>query len=719
MKIRFSLYRQILRTYWQRPLVLLLSALFLAGWLSLVWGPTSGNVMRVGARPQKPGPSTTVITTAVTPPADRARSIETFADLLERTDPAEIRSLYLTRLNADDPLPDLRPFENLVFLSLSGFELTTDEADRICQLPRLNGLTLVEPLLHKGVLERVGGKVSQLELLSPPLESHADEIPQMTQVKLLAVHLLNASPAFLEQVTRLPALEQLTLLTSEGAVINGPLPRRPQTLDQIDLSPEQLALLRDKPTLKEVYANWFLMRRLRGFTDATLLPVRALPTTYSKYRLNAFRGAVFLTAILFAVLALQLWAHFITPAARLTPDYLAPHQRLAVGILTAGTLLISLPLLRQEIGVLPAINLTLLLPALGSLFLIAQLSRKPFWQWAAVPLVVLVVPFLTAFSNLFLNVNTSEVIWYLRGHLPWMALMIITGEVLCIAWLLIRFPVITVQVNEASDRLPAFSPKPEVSYPQRQGQQLNQRFLRMLDLSPDKLHLSHRSIWQMARLWRLGNAYRPRNLLLTLAYFLFFGFLIQGFTYLLTGEPAFSQPLPLVTILFSSFCGIGIFLPPLTWWQRRRSMASEALHPVSRTSLVKQLYLGLALDHYILVTGLLLLVILALYRFDLTARNSEFCSLLLLVGLAVPLWIIGTNAAVIVFQRTWIIVGSMFGLYLLAILSVAAVLTWYLRYQVDTVHAGLFLIIVTLTAVTVALGLNVLMYRAALKREWG
>jgi hypothetical protein len=717
MRIRYGLYRQILKTYWQRPLVLLLSALFLSGWLMLVWGPTSGDVMRVGARPRKPGPSATVITGAVPPRAHRARSIETFADLLERTDPAEIRSLYLTRVKPDDPLPDLRPFRNLVFLNLSGFELTADEAEQICKLPRLDSLELQDSSFAPGVLERVGRKVSQLELLSPALESHADEIPQMTQVKLLAVHLLNASPAFLAQVTRLPALQQLTLLPTEGAIINGPLPRKPQTPDQIDLSSEQLALLRDNPTLKEVYADWFVMRRFRKFNDATLLPVRALPITYSKYRLNAFRGAVFLSAILLAVLALQLWAHFITPAARLTPDYLAPHRRMAVEILVAGTLLISLPLLRQEIGVLPALSLTLMLPALGSLFLIAQLSRKPFWQWGSLPLWLLVVPFLTIFSNPLLKVNTSEVIWYLRGHLPWQALMIITGEVLCIAWLLIRFPVITEQVHEASATLPAFSPWNQASSPEQQGQQAGHYLLKLFDPSPDKLHLSHRSIWQMARLWRLGNTYRPRALLLAMAYVLVFGLMIQGLKYLLTGEPLFSQSRPLVAGLFSSFGGICIFLPPLIWWQRRRSLASEALHPVNRNSLVKQLYLALAVDHGILVTGLL--IMLAWLGFDSTAGSSEFCSLLLLVGLAAPLWIIGTNAAVLVFQRAWIIVGSMFGLYLLAALSVAAVLTWYLRSQADTLHAGLFLFIATLTAIALALGLNVLMYRAALKREWG
>jgi hypothetical protein len=62
-------------------------------------------------------------------------------------------------------------------------------------------------------------------------------------------------------------------------------------------------------------------------------------------------------------------------------------------------------------------------------------------------------------------------------------------------------------------------------------------------------------------------------------------------------------------------------------------MESEALHPVRLKQLVKQLYLGLALDH----------------RYD---------------------------PAVIVFQRAWIIVGFMLGLYLFTVLSVAAVLIW-------------------------------------------
>ncbi|QDT80217.1 hypothetical protein Mal35_36880 [Gimesia maris] len=159
MKGHLNLYRQILKTYWQRPLILLLTAAFFILLLSLALGPTGGNVMQVGARPRTPGP---VATGAVTPQADRSRTLPTSSDLLQRADPAAIHSLYLYRLKTDDPLPDLRPFRNLVFLSLSGFELTAVEAEQICQLPRLDGLELLESTLQPGVLERVGRKVSQL-----------------------------------------------------------------------------------------------------------------------------------------------------------------------------------------------------------------------------------------------------------------------------------------------------------------------------------------------------------------------------------------------------------------------------------------------------------------------------------------------------------------------------------------------------------------------------
>ena len=48
MTSRFALYKQILRTYWQRPLILLLAGVIFLFYLFLVFGPTSGDVFQVG-----------------------------------------------------------------------------------------------------------------------------------------------------------------------------------------------------------------------------------------------------------------------------------------------------------------------------------------------------------------------------------------------------------------------------------------------------------------------------------------------------------------------------------------------------------------------------------------------------------------------------------------------------------------------------------------------
>jgi len=341
MKGHLNLYRQILKTYWQRPLILLLTAIYLILILSLALGPTGGNVMQVGALPQAPGPVATVITGAVTPQADRSRTLPTLSDLLQRADPAEIRSLYLSRLNDDDPLPDLSPFRNLVYLELIDFELTAADVEQICQLPKLDALVFLGTQLPTGALQSFGEKVTQLEVLASALEAHSSETPNMTSVRL---HYDNTSPELLTHVTQIPALQQLSLIASLNYDPSHKQPETKQTWNAIDLSQEQIEQLRSSPTLKEVYANWFLMKHLRHFNESALLPVRALPITYSKSKLGAIQRTVFSGALLFAILFLQLWAHFVTPAARLTPNYFAPHRCIAVLILSTGSLLLPLTL---------------------------------------------------------------------------------------------------------------------------------------------------------------------------------------------------------------------------------------------------------------------------------------------------------------------------------------------------------------------------------------
>tara|TARA_R100001143_G_C3294021_1_gene102552 strand:- start:362 stop:679 length:318 start_codon:yes stop_codon:yes gene_type:complete len=104
---------------------------------------------------------------------------------------------------------------------------------------------------------------------------------------------------------------------------------------------------------------------------------------------------------------------------------------------------------------------------------------------------------------------------------------------------------------------------------------------------------------------------------------------------------------------------------------------------------------------------------------DVSAGTLELFNLMLLVSIAAPLWILGTNATVLVFKRTWIIVGSMFALYTLAGTLVISIIAWQYQPGSNFIPDLQTMFVSTLMAIAGALCLNVLMYRAALKREWG
>ena len=713
MKTQITLYKQILKTYWQRPLILLLTALFLVFYLSLVFGPTGGNVIQVGARPQAPGR----IYTALSSNPEKSRHFQTLSDLLKSVDPAEIRSLSLTKMNTNDLLPDLRPFRNLVYLDLSDFELTQANVDQICQLPKLDALVLMDSRLPSGALQRFGEKVSQLEILASALEASPTEIPKMSKVKLLALHLVNASSKVLEYVTQIPQLQQLTLVRSRNYDASHQQASKRQPWQDIDFSAEQIALLRNDSTLKEVYANWFLMKRIRGFDESTLLPVRALPITYSKSKLSAIKTTVFLSAMLFAILALQLWAHFISPAARLVPNYLVPHRRIAVWILSTATLLLCLVLLRYDVGLLPALSIVLLLPAMCCLFAVIQLSKNTYAQWLLPPMVLTFLLFIPLFSETGFKAIASTAIWFLRGNMLELAMTIITIEVLLIAWSLTKLPAITEMANEGFLTTPAFSPWDRERLQQKQWQKPGNPFTWLLDRGISELHYSDRSTWKMVRLWQRGNTFRPIIMLLFLGMICFISLLFQGIISFMKGEVLFTQPPLLLAGGLTSLCSIGAILPAIIWWRRRKSMAVESLRPVNRKTLVKQLYLFMALDHACLVIGLLIIPVLL-------AKNAaggivEILSLLLLIGLATPLWIVGINATVIVFKQAWVIVGSMFVLYTIAGALVITPIIWHYNLQSGDTLSLQYLCVAVFAAIAGAICLNLFMYYAALKREWG
>lgn len=710
-------YKQIFKTYWQRPLIVLFTVLLLPIVLVLALGETSGNVMQISARPHAPDRIERVYTDSKKTNHKNEQDLQTLSDLLERVDPKDVTALNIMRLNVDDPLPDLSPFQNLVYLDLGGFNLTEADVDQICDLPKLDALVISGTKFPAGTIQRIGQKVSQLELLALTLESHLDEISQMSKVKLLALYLVNASPDLLNYVVEIPQLQQLTLVESQLIEPRGWTPRRTQAWDTIDLNEHQIALLRNHPTLKDVYANWFFMKRSRKFNESTLLPVRALPITYSKNKIEAIGWTMFAMALLFSLVSIQTWAHFISPAARVVPHYLVPHRRVAVGIFFVVVMLLWLILLRYDFGILPSLSLILFLPAICCFFSGAGLAGNKFQQWLMVPMVFLFFIFIPNLSSLVFQNIASTAIWFLWGQMPVFTLAIITVEILLIVWCLSKLQFISTFANETYSTVPAYSPWDLQRSKQIQWKKKNRLFFWIIDRGTAGLKYSGGSTWKMLSLWRQGNTVRPMMILIFLFFIIFFGLLFEGIRCFFTGQELFTNKLGSLSGLFASPCGIAVILPAVIWWQRRKSLEIESMRPISRNKFVKQLYLSLALDHWLAV--ICLIGISATRLFDAPGGTTEVLGFLLLFGIAGPLWLLGINSAVLVFKQSWMIVLCMFILYVLPIAFFATIAVLNSDNPVGGVQDMQLLFMTAYSSIAIAIGLNVTMYFAALKREWG
>ena len=93
--------------------------------------------------------------------------------------------------------------------------------------------------------------------------------------------------------------------------------------------------------------------------------------------------------------------------------------------------------------------------------------------------------------------------------------------------------------------------------------------------------------------------------------------------------------------------------------------------------------------------------------------------LLILFGMAAPLWIIGVSTSVLVFKRAWVVLASMIGFYIL----VAAFMGVSVAVGGSVVPGSTkdmqILYLIAIVSLIAALTLNQIMYKALLRREWG
>ena len=163
--------------------------------------------------------------------------------------------------------------------------------------------------------------------------------------------------------------------------------------------------------------------------------------------------------------------------------------------------------------------------------------------------------------------------------------------------------------------------------------------------------------------------------------------------------------------------GLGVCLPAVVWLQRCQSLQAESLKPVNRRALRKQLYLALALDHWLVWIGLLGFIIVR--DWERLGGVTSLTGARVLLGIAVGLWILGTNTTVFVYKRAWVVVGWMFAFYAVVVVAMTAIMEWSLTDQSATAELARIYFSSAAIAVPAAIGLNVLMYRAMLRREWG
>lgn len=93
--------------------------------------------------------------------------------------------------------------------------------------------------------------------------------------------------------------------------------------------------------------------------------------------------------------------------------------------------------------------------------------------------------------------------------------------------------------------------------------------------------------------------------------------------------------------------------------------------------------------------------------------------LLLLFGVAAPLWIIGSSSCVLIFKRAWVVLASMIGLYLLVAIGLGLAVALATSAVPGSVYDMQILYLLAGIAVFCAVVLNLITYRALLHREWG
>ncbi len=180
--------------------------------------------------------------------------------------------------------------------------------------------------------------------------------------------------------------------------------------------------------------------------------------------------------------------------------------------------------------------------------------------------------------------------------------------------------------------------------------------------------------------------------------------------------------------VFIQLGAIFFFLPMGVWFQRVQSLGAESLRPVNRVQFVRQLFLAIAIDHLVVFVFLACCMFAAVwlsslnqqvhfytalfFHFDLKAAGALF-ALLSCFALAV------TSLAI---RRTWVIILCAAAVLLLPHALLIALLVGFSQMPGFDLPMSRIIEILTFVvplALLIPISYIILMYRLALRREWG
>lgn len=623
------------------------------------------------------------------------------------------------------PLPDLQAYSRVRLVRLRGDRISFAQVEQLKTLPHLRSLQIRASDFPPGALVLLAEKLEELEVDAELLTRCADDLPALVHLRLLRTGGVSFNA---RTIARLPHLRQLVI--GPVTAVKNPFSSESESQDawgRLDMEKAAFQPLIPHSQLREVYADWCpRLEQDRPFLAA----VHGYPLYSSHLQSSAVPISFFVMVLLIILLAVQLGAQFQTPAAIVVPGYAAPHQWVAGIVLGTVSTLCVAGMMMTGASLLPALAIVMFVPAytavVAELIVLGQdLPGARQSIGLAVGAIVIAPWFFLQLTHQFFPWAQGVEVWFLNGHYPVQAGLILLVNVGVLGFAFSRFPTM------ARRKLPVIGWGFETPYSLAPGggnphleasKWQNWMEPRLADLT---YHAG--SFRQQVSLFRKGNPYRP--LLFPISYLM--GAILFGGLFNFLRSDLLSADL---SPFLASFAMIGailgqmpvilIIMPAIFWFRRRSSFEMEFCRPADRRGFARQLFCGLAADQSpALIPMALLVVIFAILIPSIRGIGAvgavTFC--------ATGAWLAcyAATCASFVFKRNWPVHLSFLTGFILCIFCSGLIGGALVTGRTDPDVSRWFEYSST-KLIALALGINLLliglisaMYRKCCEREWG